>query len=236
MSRWRQRLHITIQVKVQVCYSDLSSRLVVTLCSRSSRHPEDSYKFSDEGHVALYILYEASVLGKRTDNQRNLRLGECSAGSNDEHSQNSTYQRKQTTGDNEWTQCWRPHTCLVGSARVTLSPNDPHSRASVAKQYNLLVDRGRWSAAGKVAVGLASRSQDVQKGDEDVAVACTLVLRARCTVADSLDVVVTLTLRHLDGETACVCVDVCVRSPQRPTRTHAFSPQCTFPTMYRWYV
>jgi len=34
----------------------------------------------------------------------------------------------------------------------------------------------------------------------------------------------------------CVCVGVCVRSPQRPTRTHGFSPQCTFPTMYRWYV
>ena len=28
----------------------------------------------------------------------------------------------------------------------------------------------------------------------------------------------------------------CVFSPQRPTRTHGFSPQCTFPTMYRWYV
>ena len=34
----------------------------------------------------------------------------------------------------------------------------------------------------------------------------------------------------------CVCVCVRVRSPQRPTRTHEFSPQCTFPTMYRWYV
>jgi len=29
---------------------------------------------------------------------------------------------------------------------------------------------------------------------------------------------------------------MCVFSPQRPTRMHAFSPQCTFPTMYRLYV
>ena len=29
---------------------------------------------------------------------------------------------------------------------------------------------------------------------------------------------------------------MCVRSPQRPTRMHGLSPQCTFPTMYRWYV
>ena len=31
-------------------------------------------------------------------------------------------------------------------------------------------------------------------------------------------------------------VRMCVFSPQRPTRMHAFSPQCTFPTMYRLYV
>jgi len=29
---------------------------------------------------------------------------------------------------------------------------------------------------------------------------------------------------------------MCVFSPQRPTRTHRFSPQCTFPTMYSLYV
>jgi len=34
----------------------------------------------------------------------------------------------------------------------------------------------------------------------------------------------------------CVCVRVCVFSSQRPTRTHGFSTQCTFPTMYRLYV
>ena len=32
------------------------------------------------------------------------------------------------------------------------------------------------------------------------------------------------------------CTYVCVRSPQRPTVTHGFSPQCTFPTMYHLYV
>jgi len=31
-------------------------------------------------------------------------------------------------------------------------------------------------------------------------------------------------------------VHMCVFSPQRPTRTHGFSPQCTFPTMYRLNV
>ena len=31
-------------------------------------------------------------------------------------------------------------------------------------------------------------------------------------------------------------VHMCVFSSQRPTRMHAFFPQCTFPTMYRWYV
>jgi len=32
------------------------------------------------------------------------------------------------------------------------------------------------------------------------------------------------------------CVCVCVFSPQRPTRTHGFSPQYTFPTMYHRYI
>ena len=32
------------------------------------------------------------------------------------------------------------------------------------------------------------------------------------------------------------CTYVCVRSPQRPTTMHRFSPQCTFPTMYHLYV
>jgi len=31
-------------------------------------------------------------------------------------------------------------------------------------------------------------------------------------------------------------VRMCVFSPQRPTRKHRFSPQCTFPTMYHLYV
>ena len=32
------------------------------------------------------------------------------------------------------------------------------------------------------------------------------------------------------------CTYMCVLSPQRPTRTHRFSPQCTFPTKYHLYV